>query len=1076
MSDSSGAAYIEGMTAGFRAQLLDVTGTPVGAENVRMIVMRPGETTSFIAPSTVQDGFVYGTVNLDRPGVWRYRFETTVPPHAVLEEQFTVHRRQVPAPAGPGGGNTVVSSNWRINELTSLNPLQMTDEIAVSRGSPATTYRSTLQRVADLIAASNGLADPAGQYITPEQYGAIGDGESHPIGTTLGVSTLEELHEWENGIYNFADSLTDEMDWLAIQAAFYTGGNIVATPGARYKINRALFLPCGRINMNWTGAKLDGTDFEIQPEGTNLLVNPSFDSGITGWTQGTLGPRTDIVFSGGKASFTDPGLTGGNYGDFGQQITLPQGRWTVRLLLKISTGASEGFYGQGYVNMGFRPYGPGLGGYSWPHPLSFGVLQFRPDGDFEGWVTFDVEATEDEVTWLDIQGGNCDWEVQEASIKPFRMNYMVWATSDPNEYNPATLYDVSTWIGGELLGPVTGNLEDDWSGPEVGGILHKNFRGEGSRCNFERVFVYGWDVGITLSSQAFLNYFTNVNIGNCTTCVKFLAGSVNAGENYRFYSCIFFNSGLALHAEGGGEFNFWGCSFDFCQRLILLERAAKVSMIGHHLEFIGAETRLNVDTPTGSLVLQEILTGGTSGATARLLIDRVTSHGCIVVDVLSGTFIDNETISGATGTVQAAGVVAFAPAMIDLRGGSLLDYSGEMIQAGGVHRGAQHLINLNSLADTLVCHNWWAYGLNTASDTLVTGPGRFTSKTLLGPGNQNNPSMFQRTHNADVFGGNGRIIGAGTVADMGFEGPSDSIGLMFGAHSQLNTAPATRATITGEHAITVDSSVFRVAGHASLKLQMAAMFNSGAEFRLYIPVSVNDVILDEYYYNKPTVMTPLVHGPYTTAATPNEIFVSIESGRSVATVYDNQAAASYAYGPQAGWTVTFTNVTGDPGGIANAIWNATHTIVKRLQSGGVQYTIDLGSGNVASSTSGLAGGGTVTSTYSQTNVLVFDRRMWVNVAYFDSVGRPVITQASFQGENTITLPFAATGWVKRNSESHYQVAVIPAGDLMTDRYNNGRAPHWATHYMMVWNWGDIRIMDLTAPPPLYLTDFFANRA
>lgn len=915
------------------------------------------------------------------------------------------------------------------------------------------------------------------EYTLPDDFGAIGDGVLRTPRNYLGITTGAALRAYNNGVWSFAEDydLDSQIDYLAIQKQWLVGGMARGRAGSVYKINRTLKLPNGTVNIDYAGCILNGKDFDTQGSGVNLLVNPSFDLGQTGWTQGTLTPRTNIVFAGGKASFTEPTADGINsYGDFGQQVTLPLGKWTIRLLIKMSFGVSNGIQGRPYINAGFRPDGVGLGAYIYPHPLSFGGIQARKI-PFEGWVSFDVETLEATSAWLDIQGGNCDWEVQEAEIKPFLMNYMVLATGDPVEGASSGQYDVTTWTGGLLIGPVNGSGEAGWTGPTVGAILHKNFRGEGARCNFERLFVYGWDVGISLSSQAFLNYFTNVNIGNSRTCIKFLASSVNAGENFRVYSCIFFNSDLAVHGEGGGEWNFWGVSIDYCQRLMLFEAAAKVSMAGQHLEFAGSETRLNVTGLVGALQVNEIVTGATSGATAKVLFNRIEAYGYIVIDVLTGTFVNGETINGAAGHVVASGAVQFGAYHIELRGGSLLDFAGEMLQAGGAHRGAKYLINLESLADTLICHDWWAYGLNTASGTLITGSGRFTSNRLLGPGNMNNPTMFQRTHNADIFSGNGRLIGTGTVGDMGFEGPSDGIGLVFGAHSSSGTAASSRGTIAGEHAVTVDTGVYIASGEASLKLQMVALANVGAELRIYVPVGLNDIILDEYYYNKPDVKAPVSHGPYTTAATPNEIFVSIESGKSVATVYDNQAAAAYAYGPLAGWTVTFTNITGNPGGIANAVWNATHTIVRRLQSGGIQYTIDLGSSNIATSTSGLAGGGTVTSTYGQTNVLIFDRRFWVQVSHYDAVGRPVIINASFQAENTIVLPHAATGWVKRNLVSHYQEPIVVTGDLLTNKYNNGRAPHWATHYMLVWNWADIRFMDTSAPPPLYLTRFFGNR-
>jgi hypothetical protein len=84
-------------------------------------------------------------------------------------------------------------------------------------------------------------------YITPEQFGAIGDGESHPAFEVLGVDTLEELQEWNNGMYAFADSIGNEMDWLGLQAALRAGGEVRGTPGAVYVANKTIAVWNGHV-------------------------------------------------------------------------------------------------------------------------------------------------------------------------------------------------------------------------------------------------------------------------------------------------------------------------------------------------------------------------------------------------------------------------------------------------------------------------------------------------------------------------------------------------------------------------------------------------------------------------------------------------------------------------------------------------------------------------------------------------------------------------------------------------------------------------------------------------------------
>lgn len=916
-------------------------------------------------------------------------------------------------------------------------------------------------------------------FSTPEQFGAVGDGVSHPAGTHLGLTTLAQLRAYAGGRYSFATSLTTEIDTLAIQAALRAGGMVMGRPYAHYKINDTLILPAGHTSANFETCKLDCTGFTPPAQSTvELITNPTID-GSTGWTQGHLTPRTNVVFTGGAAVFTDPAPgTGASYGDFGQQVTLTPGKWTIRLLIEMTEGASNGRGGARYMNIGFRPNGVGEGTYEWPHPLSFGSVNPRgltPDK----WVKFDVEVTETTTAWLDIQGGNCSWKVKEVHINPFRMNYVVWATGDDAVGLGGKRFDASSWTGGDFIGPVAGGYTA-YTGPELNCFLHKSFRGEGARCNMDRLFIYGFDVGISFSDQAFLHVLTNTNIGSCRTCLKFLAGSVNAGENFRLFGCIIFNSILGLHAEGGGEWNINGTSFDFNWQDLRLEKGAKLSMSGQHCEFHGSETQLRV-TPSAGAWPNTVssITGGTSGATARVIINRTgdtVPH--LVIEVLSGTFVQGETVtSNLSHTATTVAPVDFALYRYDLRGGSYVDFHGEFLQSGGAHRGALHMFRLESVADTFSCRDWWAYGLTTASGVLCTGAGRFLSRNFLGPGNANLPPMIMENLASDIFAGNGKISGDGTMTDMGFGGSEDGIGLMFGAHS--NSAPDSRGLVPWEQLVSVDNTVYRTAGAGSLKLEYNSVYTGGTELRIYVPVTTGDAVLWRHFWSKPDARDPITHGPYTSGSAPNDIKISTVAGSKIAVVRDAQAGGAATYGPLAGWTVTLAGVSGNPGGVSNATWNTTFTILNRAdirvdESTVIQrYEIELPS--AAATSQDDVGGASIVTTYSQTGALLFVRQFWVQVIYYDSVGRPVLGNVSYQGEKNVVMPHAATSWTKHEMVTHYAEPAIPEDPPLVDRSANGRAPTWATHLMLVWNWQGVRDIDPTDPPPLYLTDLFGNR-
>lgn len=1126
MSDSSGAAYIEGMTAGFRAQLLDVTGTPVSAENVRMIVMRPGETTSFIAPSAVQDGFVYGTVTLDRPGVWRYRFETTVPPHAVLEEQFTVHRRTVPAPAGPGGGNAVVSPNWRINELSALNPLQMTDEIAVSRGSPATTYRSTMQRVADLIEASSSGNTLSGHYITPEQYGAIGDGESHPIGVTLGVTTLEELHEWEDGIYEFADSLHDEMDWLAIQAAFFAGGAIKGKPGAKYILNRTLVCPNGFVEPHFPRCELNWESMaEIPDTGVNLVGDEDLAVGIEGpvgddtlrgvglWENTLLDNRNDLHFTAGppgKATFTDSPWqdtllgNGSSFGAVGKQVTIPVGKWTIEVKVKVTTGLSYGYFGHPYAILRFTPYGIGFGGYEWPHPLIASTfVEFNSDG----WTKIDLEILESDgpqTTWLVVQGGNGNWEISGARISPYRMNAAVWCSGDYLWRNPgaANVYDETTWYGGKFVGPVdiSGAKLGQSTGAQIDGFLHKTFGRDGPRANMVGAHLRNFNRGVGFDNNAYLIRHEACTIGACNTDVHFALGAQNAGENLRFTNCILFNSNRAIYAENGGEWNFVNSSVDYCGQLVVARKGAVMNFTNHHWEFKAAATRVYLTTVTTAFSTGATLTGVTSGATARILEVNDESWKDLfhlVIEVLNGTFTGGESVTasnGGAGVIDAEGVV-MGEYLVDLAGESkFIMPTGEWLQAGYTHRGALYAVNLATTMDTIAWGDVWAYNLETASGDWARGAGRVIINNLLGPGNANLPDMLIRNSHMDIFGGNGGVRGKGTWEDHGIPGgPTDNIGLDFAARSAEGNAATLRGLVPWEQSVTGVDDVFRTADKGALKLEINSEYAAGnVDLQVFIPITVGKALLSEFWYSKPDVKTARAHGPFTNGD-PNPtdyVRATTTNGQSQVAIQDTRAQWLGGSGPAAGWTVTISGVTGDPGGIANAVWNGTHTVTERLaapSADGARYKIDLGAGNEATSSAVDVGGAGMTVEYSQTNTILFCRGFFVTVQGRDALGRPIITQARFTGEDHLRPDFAAQGWRRHKMPVWYSPGVemdniqyqeTEGGPYiqgtLDDRGGPGRAPAWATHWMLIIGWQNMREMDLADPPPLYLTDFYGN--
>src|SRR5688572_26045102 len=74
-----------------------------------------------------------------------------------------------------------------------------------------------------------------------KEFGAIGDGASHPLSTRYGSLAAAQVD------YPHAQALTDELDWAATQAAVNAAasayGGTVYSPAGDYILNRAVVLP-----------------------------------------------------------------------------------------------------------------------------------------------------------------------------------------------------------------------------------------------------------------------------------------------------------------------------------------------------------------------------------------------------------------------------------------------------------------------------------------------------------------------------------------------------------------------------------------------------------------------------------------------------------------------------------------------------------------------------------------------------------------------------------------------------------------------------------------------------------------
>jgi hypothetical protein len=122
--------------------------------------------------------------------------------------------------------------------------------------------------------------------VNVKQYGAVGNGSSHPACTYLGLANLAGLQAYNGGIYSFATSCTNQMDWLATQYGVnkLTGvGGTVKLAGGTYVWDQPVILPlmqdacCGNATGVYVAGDGEGGTFII-PSVPDFGVNSAMIS------------------------------------------------------------------------------------------------------------------------------------------------------------------------------------------------------------------------------------------------------------------------------------------------------------------------------------------------------------------------------------------------------------------------------------------------------------------------------------------------------------------------------------------------------------------------------------------------------------------------------------------------------------------------------------------------------------------------------------------------------------------------------------------------------------------------------
>jgi hypothetical protein len=114
-----------------------------------------------------------------------------------------------------------------------------------------------------------------------------------------------------------------------------------------------------------------------------------------------------------------------------------------------------------------------------------------------------------------------------------------------------------------------------------------------SKCSFNNVHVEYFGKGFDFQTGAFLTSLFYCQVRGCGVAINCESGYSVYGENINLYGCTLFNGGIAIVNNWGGcDFNLYGCSLDYNDRVIYAD-GGKVKMYGGHIEWSAASTGLD---------------------------------------------------------------------------------------------------------------------------------------------------------------------------------------------------------------------------------------------------------------------------------------------------------------------------------------------------------------------------------------------------------------------------------------------------------------------------------------------------
>ncbi|MBS1052820.1 hypothetical protein [Gluconobacter kondonii] len=269
----------------------------------------------------------------------------------------------------------------------------------------------------------------------------------------------------------------------------------------------------------------------------------------------------------------------GHWNQFGQKLTLPKGAYTFEIEYSCTLGGSYAMLNSqpGSIGLGVNSGSPGSGQSSWVMQGPSVTLSNLSDVLVTGSISVPLYVPEDSTQFVVVSvSGYVNATFTRFSVTKLNRNTAVLSTRDgATEHYP--------------LGLLTKGFSINGPGRDSGltGIWYNSYENiDGTVQSFQTGSVNSFGVGINYGSGAYLSEYWDFSVGDCGVCVQFLQGSINAGENYRWYGGSLGNSACIINNPGGGEFTFYGTSLDYSDQCII-NNAGRIETHGCHMEMMG---------------------------------------------------------------------------------------------------------------------------------------------------------------------------------------------------------------------------------------------------------------------------------------------------------------------------------------------------------------------------------------------------------------------------------------------------------------------------------------------------------